>query len=156
MVFQIRKVLRLDIMVITQKMMSHSMVVTNGADGMVVMRTGMNKDNITGIIVVNTRKTETMESSAIVCSDITTAVTLDQMQTFFGYLGDIVNISLYHFDNSPATNFQQFLYYHMTNLESHQTKKLPQNLALEKLNMLQTLIQKFPPRLSQAQAAHNF
>lgn len=48
----------------------------------------------------------TDQNNIIYATNISPVVTLDQMQTFFGFLGDINNISIYHFDNSPEANFQ--------------------------------------------------
>lgn len=46
------------------------------------------------------------KTNIIYATNISPVVTLEQMQTFFGFLGDIVNIALYHFDNSPEANFK--------------------------------------------------
>lgn len=46
-------------------------------------------------------------NSNIICvTNISPTATLEQMTTLFGFLGDIIDIALYHFDNSPETNFK--------------------------------------------------
>ena len=46
------------------------------------------------------------KANIIYATNISPMATLEQMQTFFAFLGDIVNIALYHFDNSPEANFK--------------------------------------------------
>lgn len=46
------------------------------------------------------------KTNIIYATNISPVVTLEQLQTFFAFLGDILNISLYRFDKSPDANFQ--------------------------------------------------
>jgi arginine/serine-rich splicing factor 12 len=42
----------------------------------------------------------------VYATNISPVVTLDQMRTFFGFLGDIVDIAMYHYEKAPETNFK--------------------------------------------------
>lgn len=56
---------------------------------------------------VNGDKTEdTIVTNIIQVINVSPHATLEQVKTLFGYLGDIVNIQLYHSDVSPETNYK--------------------------------------------------
>lgn len=47
------------------------------------------------------------ERSNIICAtNLSPVITLDQARTFFGFLGDIIDIALYQYERAPDKNFQ--------------------------------------------------
>lgn len=47
-----------------------------------------------------------LATNIIQVTNVAPTATLDQMKTLFSFLGDIVNIELYHSDHNPETNFK--------------------------------------------------
>lgn len=56
---------------------------------------------------LNTDKNDdTTETNIVQVINVSPLATLDQMKTLFGFLGDIINIELYHSDQNTDTNFK--------------------------------------------------